>query len=458
MRIPIALLVAAALRVVAQGPPQSTLAPDAEIRKILAERIDIQRQRIGFVVGVIEPRGRRIVTYGTLAKGDKRPLDGDTVFEIDSVTKVFTSLLLADMVERKQVALDDPVAKYLPQGVKVPQRGGRQITLESLSLQTSGLPSMPSNLTGADPANPYADYSVERLYQFLSGYTLTRDVGAEYEYSNLGVGLLGHVLARSTGMGYSTLVESRITAPLGMTNTRIEFSPEMRARLASRYDAALAPDPGWDIMVLSGAGGLRTTANDLLTFLAANLGYTKTPLAPAMAAMLKVRRPTGTPGQDAALGWLVSDPGIIWHNGGTGGYRSFVGFNPSTRAGVVVLSNAETDPGVDDIGRHLLDPGFPLLKTKLHTELEVIEPTLLDRCVGRYQFGPGSILSVAREGNRLWAQRTGQEKLQIYAESDRDYFYRVVDAQITFEDPGQGPTTALVLHQNGQDLRAKRVE
>ena len=458
MRIPIALLIAASLQAVAQGPPESTLPNNAEIRKILADRIDIERQSIGIVVGVIEPRGRRIVAYGRLANADKRPLDGDTVFEIGTVTKVFTSLLLADMVERKQLALVDPVAKYLPRGLKVPERGG-PITLESLSLQTSGLPCLPSNLTAADdPSDPYAEYSVERLYQFLWNYTLTRDVGAGYEYSNLGVGLLGHVLARSTGMDYSTLLESRITAPLGMTNTRIELSPEIKAILSSTYDAALAPVPGWDIGVLAGAGALRTTANDLLRFLAANLGYTRTPLAPAMAAMLKVRCPTGTPGLEAALGWLVSNSGIVWHDGSTGGYRSFVGFNPSTRTGVVVLSNAETDPGVDDIGRHLLDPGFPLLKTKLYTELEVVEPKLLDLCVGRYQFGSGALLSITRAGNRLWSQRTGQEKIQLYAESDRDYFYKVVDAQITFETTGQQPAAALVLHQNGQDLRAPRVE
>jgi CubicO group peptidase (beta-lactamase class C family) len=175
---------------------------DSEIRQILSDRIDRDHQSIGIVIGVIEPSGRRIVTYGNLAKDDKRTLDGNTVYEIGSITKVFTSLLLADMVQHGEVVLTDPVAKYLPPEVKVPERGGKQITLEDLATHTSGLPRMPSNFTPKDPANPYADYSVEQMYQFISGYQLTRDIGSQYEYSNLGGGLLGHALARRAGMSY----------------------------------------------------------------------------------------------------------------------------------------------------------------------------------------------------------------------------------------------------------------
>ena len=458
----IAFLFAVALPMAAQAPaaPESPVAPDAEIRKILAERIDTAHQSVGIVVGIIEPRGRRIVTYGSRAKDDKRPLDGDTVFEIGSVTKVFTSLLLADMVERKEVALDDPVAKYLPPDVKVPEFDGHKITLQSLSMQTSGLPRLPTNLAPKDPANPYADYSVAQLYQFLSSFGLTRDVGSQYEYSNLGVGLLGHALARRAGMDYEALVRSRIAEPLGMANTRITLSPEMKDRLAVGYSAAMSPTAAWDLPALAGAGALRSTANDLLTFLAANLGATKTPLAPAMAAMLKIRRMTGAGGLETGLGWLVAESGgrtFVWHNGGTGGYRSFIGFDRARGAGVVVLSNAGTVAGVDDIGRHLLDPQAPLLKIQPHTEI-AIDPKLLDLYVGRYALATGAILTVTREGDRLFAQLTGQGKYQIHPESERGFFYRVVDAQITFEATGQQPATALILRQNGRDHRAVRTE
>src|SRR5580658_8217539 len=143
-----------------------------EIREILVKRIDRQKQAVGIVAGVIEPTGRRVVAYGNLAKDDPRTLDGDTIFEIGSVSKVFTSLLLADMVNRKEVALDDPAAKYLPENVRMPERSGKSITLLDLSTHRSGLPRLPGNFKPKDPYNPYGDYSVDDLYQFLSGYTL----------------------------------------------------------------------------------------------------------------------------------------------------------------------------------------------------------------------------------------------------------------------------------------------
>jgi CubicO group peptidase (beta-lactamase class C family) len=209
-----------------QSAPESQIPSDAEIRQILVNRIDVEHQGVGIVVGVIGPEGRRIISYGHLEKGDPRPLNGDTIFEIGSITKVFTSLLLADAVQRGQVALDDPAAKYLPKTVKIPEHNGQAITLVDLATHTSGLPGMPSNFSPKDPGNPYADYSVDQLYQFVSSYQLTRDIGSKYEYSNLGGGLLGHVLALRAGTDYEALVRSRICTPLGMKTTSITLTPE----------------------------------------------------------------------------------------------------------------------------------------------------------------------------------------------------------------------------------------
>lgn len=448
----------------AQTPQPSSVVPDAEIRKILADRIDAQRQSVGIVVGVIEPAGRRVVAYGSLAKGDTRPLNGDTIFEIGSITKVFTSLLLADAVERHEVALTDPVAKFLPAKVKVPERGGRSITLQDLSTHTSGLPRVPTNLAPKDPANPYADYSAEDLYTFLSGYQLTRDIGAQYEYSNLGGGLLGHTLALQARTDYEALVRARITGPLGMASTAIALPPQMKSRLAVGHSATLQPVANWDLPTLAGAGALRSSTNDLLTFLAANLGYSPTPLAPAMANMLKVRRPTGAQGLEIALGWHVltaHGKEIVWHNGGTAGSRTFIGYDQKARVGVVVLSNAGTPAGPDDIGRHLLDAEFPLLAPqaapKTRTEIAA-DPQLFDQYVGRYQLAPAAILTVTRDGSHLFAQLTGQPRLEIFPESAKEFFLKAVDAQITFETDSQGKASALVLHQMGRDQRAKRIE
>jgi CubicO group peptidase (beta-lactamase class C family) len=431
------------------------VASDAEIRKILIDRIDAQKQGVGIVVGVIEPSGRRIVSYGSADRDDKSPLDGDTVFEIGSVTKVFTSLLLADAVQRGEVALDDPVSKYLPAGTKVPSHGGKPIRLVDLATHTSGLPSLPSNLTSKDPGNPFADYTVAQLYEFLAGYELPRDPGAQYEYSNLGAGLLGHVLTLRTGMDYETLVRTRITGPLSMKSTSIALSDSMRKRLATGHDAERERTPNWDFPTLAGAGALRSTANDLLNFLSANLRRTSTPLAPAMASMLVPRRPTSNPRMQVALAWHIAtaDDGreVVWHNGRTGGYRSFIGFDPKNRTGVVVLSNMSTNEGVDDIGRHLLDPAAPLWQPKNPSNGIDVDPKILERYVGLYQLAPNMIFTITRDGNHLYAQLTGQPKFEVFAESEKKFFYKVVDAQITFEGDG------LILHQNG-DHPAKRIE
>ena len=168
-----------AAAVASAQPATSPVVPDAEIRQILLERIDTQRQGVGMVVGVIDRAGRRVVAHGSLAKDDARPVDGDTIFEIGSITKVFTSLLLADAVEQKAGALTDPVSKYLPAEVRMPERGGRAITLLDLSTHTSGLARLPGNMTPKDASNPYADYAVDQLYQFLSGYQLPRDPGQQ---------------------------------------------------------------------------------------------------------------------------------------------------------------------------------------------------------------------------------------------------------------------------------------
>jgi len=419
----VALLIAAHL--FAAPPP---IASDAEIRKILVDRIDAQKQGVGIVVGVIEPSGRRIVAYGSADRDDQGPLDGDTVFEIGSVTKVFTSLLLADAVQRGEVALGDPVSKYLPAGTKVPDHGGKPIRLVDLSTHTSALPSLPSNLTPKDPRNPYADYTVAQLYEFLAAYELPRDPGAQYAYSNLGAGLLGHVLALRTGMDYETLVRRRITGPLSMKSTSIALSDSMRKRLAAGHDAQRRRAANWDFPTLAGAGALRSTANDLLNFLSANLGRTPTPLAPAMASMLATRRPTTKPRMQVALGWhiITADDGreLVWHNGGTGGYRSFVGFDPKNRTGVVVLSNMNTNEGVDDIGRHLLDPSAPLVQPRREV---AVDPKVLERYVGLYELAPKMIFSITRDGNHLYAQLTGQPKLEIFAENEKTFFYKVVD-------------------------------
>lgn len=414
---------------------------NAEIQRILRDRIDAPHKGAGIVVGVIEPKGRRIIGHAFLS--------GDTVFEIGSLTKVFTTLLLADAVRRGEVALADPASKYLPANVRMPERGGRKITLLDLATHTSGLPDLPSNIRPKNAANPYADYSIRQLYEFLSSCKLPRTPGSRYEYSSLGVALLGQILSLRAGMDYETLLRTRITEPLSLENTAITLTAAQRRRLTAGHNAKGKPVPNWDLPAFAGSGAVKSTANDLLDFLAAQLGYVKSPLAPAMASQLAVRRQTGTPHLLIALGWhILSMPGgqeIICHNGGTGGYRAYIAYDPKTRVGIVVLSNMSA--AVDDLGRQLLA-----------REGIAVAPALLQSYVGVYVMTPTFILTVTRSGNRLFVRATGQQKYELFAESDRKFFLNVGDARIIFVPDKRGRATKLVLQQNGKDLTAFRIK
>jgi CubicO group peptidase (beta-lactamase class C family) len=422
--------------------------PDAEIRKIIHDRL-AGRTSVGIVVGVIDADGRRVIAEGVLDAGDKRPLNGDTLFEIGSVTKVFTSLLLAEAVQRGEVALTDPVAKFLPSDVKVPERGGKKITLLDLATHTSGLPRLPTN-SRFDGPNPYAGYTSKQLYDFLSGYQLPRDIGSKFEYSNLGAGVLGNALSRRAGMDYETLLRTRITAPLGMKSTAITLSDALKQRLAPGHDVTGARVSNWDLGALAGAGAIRSTANDLLEFLAAELGYTKSPLAAAMAAQLVPRRPTGAPGLSIALAWhvLTTPAGneVVWHNGGTGGYHSFAAYDVKSRAGVVVLTNIAAS--IDEIGMQILDPSA---RPKPGHALVVVDPKVLGRYVGRYALTPDFIITVTHRDGLLFVQATGQQPFELSADDEKNFNLKGVNAQITFEGDG------LILHQNGAHKPAKRI-
>jgi serine-type D-Ala-D-Ala carboxypeptidase/endopeptidase len=297
---------------------------DGEIQHALASQ-PVAERGPGIVVGIITPEGRQVLARGRTS-ADGAPVTGGTLFEIASLTKVFTTSLLSDMVRRGEVALSDPIGKYLPAGMTLPERGGRAITLHDLATHTSGLPRLPTNFAPRDPANPYVDYTVERLYEFLSTYQLTRVPGERYEYSNLGMGLLGHVLARRAATDYETLVVKRIAAPLAMDATRMLLSPALKARLATGHDETLKAVPYWEDTTLAGAGSLFSSVDDLLTFLSASFEE-ETPLADATAAALMDRRQTGFADLTIGLGWHVSRRAgrdLVWHNGGTAGFASYM--------------------------------------------------------------------------------------------------------------------------------------
>jgi CubicO group peptidase (beta-lactamase class C family) len=439
----------------------SAFPSDAAVLEILKKRVD-EKRSTGIVVGLLDADGRtRVIAYGSPGPG-RLPLDRSSVFEIGSITKAFTGTMLAQMVLEGRVSLDDPVAKYLPSTVKMPQRSGIAITLGHLAIQNSGLPSMPTNFAPKDARNPYADYSVQQMYDFLGGLTLTRDPGQQVEYSNLGVGLLGHTLARAAGVTYEELVRTRILAPLSMTNSAITLTPWMQEHLALGHDPNGDVTANWDIPTFAGAGALRSNVNDMLKFVAAAADTSKGPIAKSMAMAQRPRASMGGPQVHIGLNWIsryTANDTIVWHNGGTGGYRAFAGVSPRRNVGVVVLTNSG-GAGADDIGFHLLNPDLPLTPApapiRERTAITVA-PAILSSYVGQYQLAPQVRFDIALSGDTLSAQLTGQPRFHIWPETETFFFYRELDAQITFVRDAAGRVTGLTLHQNGQNVPALRI-
>jgi CubicO group peptidase (beta-lactamase class C family) len=435
---------------------QRSIPSDSAIRSFMQAAID-SKKAAGLVVGISDSKGHRIFTAGS--SGTARPLDDRTIFEIGSFTKVFTGTLLSSMIASGDVALDDPVAKFLPKSVKMPAWNGQQIKLLDLATQSSGLPRLPGNLNPADQADPYADYTTANLYTFLSGYTLPRAPGAKYEYSNLGMGLLGHALALKAGSSYESVLTKRILTPLGLKDTRITLTPDQQARFAVGHGADGSPVKPWALPTLAGAGALRSTANDLLTFVDASLANGSTPMDKVLAGARRIAR-TGKSGEpDLGLAWHhIHDPAgeIVWHNGATGGFSSYVALDSVAHRGIVVLANT-TAPASDDIGIHILmeDRWNAQQAATKRTEVTV-PPAILATYVGEYQLTPAFAIVVTLNGASLFAQPTNQPAVELFAQSPTRFFLKVVDAQVEFTST-DGHVTGMILHQNGQDVPGKKI-
>lgn len=547
----------------------------AAVKKNIQLRID-NGMNVGIVVGLIDADGTQYYNFGVKSLATKEKVDENSVFEIGSISKTFTGILLADQVVKGNAKLDDPLQKYLPEGVTAPTRNGEAIQLVHLSNHTSALPRMPSNFNPANPANPFADYSEKAMYEFLTGYELPRDIGAQYEYSNYAVGILGFVLAKQQQMTYEELVAKTIAKPLKMKNTGVALSPKMEKNLAKGHSGRQEVE-NWDIPTLGGAGAIRSTAVDMLKYLAANMGMQKSDLYSAMQLAHKnTRKEASQP--IVGLGWHtanVGDKEVIWHNGGTGGYRTFTGFVKGEKKGVVVLANSAT--GVDDIGLHLLNPSSPLqvikpsIGNKLRTVIDSkgiqkgietyhqlkkeqadkfefaetelnnlgyaylsenkvdeaiavlqlnieayptafnvydsmgeayqkkgdkekaitnykksveinpandngiqqlkalganmddiaadveIADDILETYVGQYELMPNFIITISKEGKQMNAQATGQPQFPIFARAENVFYFKVVQAQLTFNTGADGKVESVTLLQGGQEIVGKKL-
>ena len=451
-----AVLIASAAAVhAARNPSTNSLPNEPEIRNLLTARIDAlggEEGGVGIVVGTISPEGRQIISAGRRTADDSRPLDGDTVFEIGSVTKAFTALLLAEMSEKHELALNDPVAKYLPPTLKVPERNGKTISLLDLATHTSGLPFMPDESAIASDS---AKYSVADLRQFMATCELRNDIGKKWDYSNIGYWLLSEALANRAGVDYETLVERRIIAPLGLTNTAFALSLKMKVNLAVGHNAILQPSPPISTLpiysIMPAAGGLYSTATDLLKLLAVAMDYQPSPLRDAMHLTWTTRRPISSDRSEQALGWTVireQDDELIVHDGGTFGYASSIAWNPVRRVGVVVLSNQVASVG--DIARHLLRPSVPLEKPTATKRIEIaIDPAKLDSYIGNYKADGEGIFEIIRDRDSVAIRAPaewGLPKFRLHPENSQDFFVAELPMRVAFQVESDGSVNKMLVY------------
>ena len=421
----------------------------------LAKQLLADEVAVGFVVGIYKDGEGQVIGYGEMEKGKGAAPDGDTIYEIGSASKAFTGILLADLVLRGRVKLDDPYQKYLPEAAQAELKNPSNITFEHLATHTSGLPRLPDNLRPADIANPYADYTFQQMFAFLKEHKLRRPPG-EYEYSNLGMGLLGVLLARREKTSYEELMVERIAKPCGMDDTRIKLSGKQRQRLAPPYDAALQPAKNWDLPAVAGAGGIRSTAHDMLKFIKANLADDDQPLTKA-CRLSHEKRHAIPGGQAIGLGWHIAGDGITrWHNGMSGGYAAWVSLIPTRKLGVVVLSNTAAMQ-ITEFGEKITRiAAGEKIEPSAAPRVVKVAPEVLKSYEGVYAISPQFALTVTLEKRKLMVQATGQQKFQVYPESEKKFFYKVVNAQLTFVTNENGKAEKLILHQNGADQVAKR--
>ena len=281
-------------------------------------------------------QGGKTSFYGVIKTNDSiKPIDNQSeIFEIGSITKVFTSTVLASLVEKKKIRLTDKINGYY----SFPFKNNVIISFESLSNHTSGLPRLPGNLDLHNDVNPYKDYGKKDIEYYLKNLVkLKKDSSELYAYSNLGAGLLGYTLGLSQKTSYQELLQKDVFDKYKMTHSYVNAN-NIKGKLVIGQDADGKPTKNWDWDILLGAGGILSCTEDLVKFTIAQFNSNNKELA-------LTRIPTFVVNQNMkiGLGWhllnTASNKEIIWHNGGTGGYSSSIAINTNEKSAVIILSN-----------------------------------------------------------------------------------------------------------------------
>ena len=442
----------------AQTQPRSRPSSDAELQAMLNARVSVGLNP-GIAAVLITPTSRITAFAGAAKSADGKALGPSTVFEIGSITKIVTGTLLADAIRRGELQETDRLATLLPEFTFPAQ--GELITLLDLATHRSGLPSFPIGYKPPDLLDPWSAVDSAALAQGFAAGPLRFAPGEKPEYSNVGAGLLGRVLVRRAKMpDYEALVRARFAGPLKLRDFSVSLTSDQHARKATGHSAGTTPTSDWRIPYLAGAGAINSTIDDMARVATACLDTASGPLAAAIRDAQRPRRDFQG-AMKIGLHWVSlprpDSSTIVWHNGGTGGFRAWLGCNVRTGVAAVVMTNS--DQGVDDIGLHLVDPRIPLSppRPKVVRTAVVVDSALVEPLLGAFQLSPEMTFVFTREGGRLFVTPTDQPRYELFAESPLKWFLRIVDATVEFERDETGKVTALWYQQGGPRQRAVRI-
>jgi CubicO group peptidase (beta-lactamase class C family) len=401
--------------------------------------------------------GERVGGQVRFALAGKAPPLGNTppekiVFEIGSITKVFTGLLLAQAVVEKKVTLETTISSVLDPKLKFADPRIAAITLKQLSTHTSGLPRLPDNLdAGAVEDDPYAHYDEKLLLAYLTSAKLEGEGPYSCSYSNLGVGLLGHLLGKVDEMSWEKAILEKICLPLGLNDTSVHPGPMLPLATPHAGEKGVKQ---WHLDAMAGAGALRSTAADLLKFGEAMLHPEQTPLKDAWAIALQAQADAPAMGGQIGLGVFLGmreGERFLSHDGGTGGYSSSLQVIPAKGiVRVALINNNSLSASAVIAAMSDAKPAAPQKPKVISLPAETMA-----EYPGVYELDRDSRFTVLLRDGQLWVNLTGQAFLRAFAEAPDRFFYKAVAAEIAF-NRDQGQIQSLTLFQNGRELTAKR--
>lgn len=452
MSLPINLL-ALAVAVAASSPAAALSQADLQVK--VEQRLAGDRTGACFAVAVIDQGVTR--AYACADANQAKRIGPDRAFEIGSVSKTMTSVLLAELIADGKASLDDPLSAWLPEGTKVPSFDGKPILLRHVVTHTSGLPALPPGVAIQDPNDPYAPVTAPMLLTSLESSVLARAPGAAFEYSNFASMLLSYAVARRAGKDYETLLGERLFTPLGMSGAYINQLPK-GVQPVQGHTPNGQPTSAWHFQTdVAGVGGVRATLDDMVKYVQGQLGEAPAPLAAAIKLGQQPVNPGAQPAM--AMNWMqASLGGRTWlaHEGGTGGFSSFVAFDPEARRGVIVLSDTAVHSlgGLGSLGLHLADPSVPLGKPR---KAVAASNDLLDALVGEYQLQGAMKMRLTRKDDTLVIQAEGQPPFEMGHDDAGDFYPQAFDALLTPQRKADG-SYGFTWTQMGGAIPAVRID